>query len=127
MQVVLNRQTTKDLRRHLRRNQTDVEKVLWGRLRNRQLGGYKFYRQYGVQGFVVDFYCPEKKVSVEVDGGQHNSEVGRISDMERRRKLELLGIYELRFWNNEVMRNLEGVLEKIKLHLTSSLAKEEEI
>jgi very-short-patch-repair endonuclease len=50
MQVVLNRQTTKDLRRYLRRNQTDAEKVLWSRLRNRGLGGYKFYRQYGVGG-----------------------------------------------------------------------------
>ncbi len=97
--------------RRLRENQTDVEDKLWSRLRDRQLTGVKFRRQHPIGLFIVDFCCVERGVVVELDGGQH---VDRSSADERRtRVLERLGYRVLRFWDNEVLSNLEGVLERI--------------
>ena len=130
MSKVLNPKKTKDLRRKLRRNQTDAEKLLWNHLRNRQLGGCKFYRQYGLGKYVVDFFCPAYRLVIELDGGQHNEdEVARLDEL-RTNTIELLGNKVVRFWNNDVMNNIEGVLEEIesyiKLHLPSSSSEEEE-
>src|SRR5262249_19465057 len=97
--------------RRLRRQQTDAERILWFRLRDRRLGGWKFRRQMSLNGFVVDFCCPDARLVIELDGGQHATRTKE--DEARTRDLEASGYLVLRFWNNEVMRNLEGVLEAI--------------
>lgn len=97
--------------RSLRRGSTDAEHVLWGHLRRKQLAGLKFRRQQPVDKFVVDFVCFEKRIIIEVDGGQHSIE--REKDFQRDSYLIKNGFKVLRFWNNEVLKNIEGVLEEI--------------
>ena len=97
--------------RELRKNTTDAEQRLWENLRNRQMGSWKFRRQYPVGPFIVDFVCVERKVVVEVDGGQHAIDLER--DSERSEYLKGRGYRLLRFWNNEVLEQLEPVLEVI--------------
>ena len=90
---------------------TDAERKLWRHLRNRELGGWKFRRQYPVGPFIVDFICVEKSVVIEVDGGQHaeNEEL----DLQRSAFLNKMGYQVVRFWNNEVLQETEAVLEAI--------------
>ncbi len=102
-----------DAARDLRRNMTDAERLLWRHLRGRQLGGCKFRRQHPVDRYVLDFFCVEARLAVEVDGGQHDDEKARALDAERTRFLNEQGIRVLRFWNNEVLSNITGVLESI--------------
>ncbi|MCF8719556.1 endonuclease domain-containing protein [Nitrospina gracilis] len=102
--------TSSDFHKHLRRNLTDAERKLWGALRNRQLQGNKFRRQVPLATYVVDFVCMEKQVVVEVDGGQH---LDSAKDAKRTAALEDQGFQVLRFWNNEVLQNLDGVLQVI--------------
>jgi len=99
-----------DRARRLRRNQTDAERKLWGRLRDRRLLGVKFYRQYSIGPFFVDFFSLEARLVIEVDGSQHAEDVG---DQSRTEFLTQLGYRVLRFWNNEVLGNIEGVQEAI--------------
>jgi very-short-patch-repair endonuclease len=96
--------------KRLRRNQTDAERLLWFRLRDRRLGGLKFKRQMPVHQYVVDFCCSDARLIVELDGGQHAEQV---ADVARTKKLETLGYLVLRFWNNDVLSNIDGVLETI--------------
>ena len=95
----------------LRNNATDAEKRLWRNLSNRQLGGFKFSRQMPVGPFICDFMCRHAGLVVELDGGQHDSQAGR--DEERTRFIESEGYWVIRFWNNEVTGNLEGMLSAI--------------
>jgi very-short-patch-repair endonuclease len=97
--------------RRLRRNQTDAERILWFRLRDRRLDGWKFKRQVPVDRFVADFVCADGMLIVELDGGQHERDKER--DADRTNALEAMGYVVLRFWNNDVMRNIDGVLEVI--------------
>ncbi len=97
--------------RHLRKNLTDAERRLWSELRLRQAGGFKFRRQFPIGRYIVDFACPERKLIVEVDGGQHSEQINY--DTDRTRWLESQGFRVLRFWNNEIQTNLEGVKETI--------------
>ena len=97
--------------RELRKRQTDVERILWLRLRDRRLDGWKFRRQMPVDHFVVDFCCPDAKLIVELDGGQHAVHGQR--EIDRTQALEAMGYLVLRFWNIDVMRNVDGVLEAI--------------
>jgi very-short-patch-repair endonuclease len=97
--------------RHLRANQTDVEKRLWSRLRNRGLLGLKFRRQVPLGEFVADFVCADHALVVELDGGQHASSEAR--DNRRTAWLEARGWRVIRFWNNEINENIEGVLQVI--------------
>jgi very-short-patch-repair endonuclease len=99
--------------RQLRREQTDAEKLLWYCLRNRQLFGIKFRRQYPVGPYVLDFYCYEHKLWVELDGGQHYERVGIQHDEQRQAFLKSHGIYTLRFSNSEVLQAIEAVLLQI--------------
>ncbi|MGB0085374.1 MAG: DUF559 domain-containing protein [Rhodomicrobiaceae bacterium] len=96
--------------RKLRRNQTDAELKLWLHLRNRRLDGLKFRRQVRVAGFVADFLCEGTKLIVEVDGSQHAEDA---NDAERTKVLQAAGFEVLRFWNSDVLHNIEGVLERI--------------
>jgi very-short-patch-repair endonuclease len=97
--------------RKLRRNQTDAERALWFRLRDRRLRGLKFRRQMPIDRYVADFCCEAAHLIIELDGGQH---VERSKeDGERTAALEAQGYLVLRFWNNDILRNLDGVVESI--------------
>jgi very-short-patch-repair endonuclease len=101
--------------RKLRGNQTDAETVLWNRIRNRQIDGYKFVRQEPIAGYICDFVCRESLLIIEVDGGQHSEST---SDAIRDRRLAEDGYRVLRFWNYDVLGNLEGVLATIQTELS---------
>ena len=99
------------LARGLRINQTDAETKLWHRLRSRQISGCKFVRQEPVGRYICDFVCRERKLIIEVDGGQH---LESNNDIIRDRMLTEDGYRILRFWNNDVFRNIDGVLQTIE-------------
>ncbi|MBI5221182.1 MAG: DUF559 domain-containing protein [Candidatus Magasanikbacteria bacterium] len=99
--------------RILRENQTLWEAKLWQVLRNRQLAHWKFRRQYQIGKYVVDFCCLSKKLVIELDGGHHNIEQNKIKDEEKQKYIESQGYKALRFWNDEVDKNIEGVIDKI--------------
>jgi very-short-patch-repair endonuclease len=99
----------------LRKNFTDTERLLWKYLRAKQMEGCKFRRQEPIGSYIVDFVCHEKKMVIEVDGGQHSAD--RERDDERDSWLEGQGYRVLRFWNNEVLTNIKGVLEVIRGYL----------
>jgi very-short-patch-repair endonuclease len=99
-----------EIARKLRRNQTDAERLLWSQLRDRRLANAKFRRQTPIAGYVADFVCEDAKLIVEVDGGQHSE---NARDNERTAVLEAFGYRLLRFWNNDVITNLDGVLQRI--------------
>lgn len=101
------------LARNLRKEQTDAEQRLWSLLRNRQFCGMKFRRQFPMAPYVLDFYCDEKRLGIELDGGQHNEPDKQQTDKERTAFLEGKGIKIIRFWNNEVLRETEAVLEQL--------------
>ncbi len=97
--------------RELRGASTDAERLLWKHIRNRQLEGLKFRRQVPLLGFYADFYCESANLVVELDGGQHAVQSGW--DSNRMDVLQAAGIHVLRFWNNEVLENIDGVLSEI--------------
>ena len=99
--------------RQLRRDQTDAEKLLWYCLRSRQLYGLKFRRQYPIGLYVLDFYCHEYKLCIELDGGQHYTSAGIQHDEQRQAFLALQDIHTLRFSNKDVLQHLEAVLLQI--------------
>lgn len=100
--------------RTLRRDATEAEKLLWMHLRDRKLAGLKFRRQHRIGRYTADFCCEEEKLVVELDGGQHAE---KISDDEQRTQyIEKLGYRVVRYWNNEVLDNIEGVLDDIRLN-----------
>lgn len=96
--------------RSLRRNQTEAEARLWSRLRNRQLGGHKFRRQMVVGNFIADFGCAAANLLIELDGSQH---ADSQADVARTEAIESYGFNVIRFWNNDVTDNLDGVLAAI--------------
>jgi len=103
--------------RKLRESQTEVESKLWRSLRDRQLTDAKFRRQHPIGPFVIDFCCVETRLVVELDGGQHSDRA--VADQQRTKYLNSLGYRVLRFWDNEVLENVEGVLERIAEQLRS--------
>ena len=106
---IFNRKETKEKRLTLRKNQTDAEKMLWSKIRNKQLGGHKFFRQYGIGSYIADFYCPQLRIVLEVDGGFHYQKETIEYDNERERCMKELGIRTIRFTNLDVLKNIEGV------------------
>ncbi len=110
---IYNDKKLKQLRRGLRQNQASVEAIIWSKLRNRQLNNLKFFRQYSVGNYILDFYCPKVRLAIEVDGGQHNEEKHQAKDKDRTNYLKQNSIKVIRFWNNEIRDNLDGVLERI--------------
>ena len=97
--------------RRLRRDQTDVERKLWFRLRDRRLDGWKFRRQVTIGPYIADFCCESARLIIELDGGQHAER--SAADAKRTTALEAQGYLVLRFWNNDVLQNMDGVLESI--------------
>ena len=114
MNRIYNKIEFKERRRSLRRSQTKAEKLLWRHIRNKNFFGLKFFRQYSVDSYILDYYCPTYKLAIELDGGQHAEEENQRHDKIRTDYLKSKGIEVMRFWNNEVMQNLEGVLEEIE-------------
>lgn len=104
--------------RQLRRNQTDVEQILWRQLRDRRFNGVKFRRQHPVGPYIVDFISLEKRLVIELDGGHHNSLQGKNKDKQRLAWLEQNNYNVLRFWNNELINDLDSVLFVINNALT---------
>ena len=96
----------------LRKRPTEAEQLLWNKLRQQQLEGFKFRRQQPIDNYIVDFVCFEKRIIVEVDGGQHATR--SKDDTARDTYLRQQGFQVLRFWNNEVLQNINGVLEVVK-------------
>lgn len=103
--------------RFMRKNPTKPEQVLWNALKNSQLKGYKFRRQHPLDQFIVDFYCHEAKLVVEVDGGYHETSEQKEKDEGRTFELEKFGIRTVRFSNDEVLNDLKSVLDCIEGHL----------
>jgi len=110
---LLNDSTLKEKRLKLRKNQTFAESRMWSKLRSKRLGGIKFFRQYSVGNYILDFYSPQIKLAVEIDGGQHNDITVKKYDSKRTNFLSEQGIKLIRFWNNEVIESIEEVLEVI--------------
>jgi very-short-patch-repair endonuclease len=102
--------------RALRKNSTDAERKLWSVLRSRQLNGFKFRQQVEIDGYIVDFLCSECRLIIEVDGGQHSPE----RDARRTTFLESQGFRVIRFWNNDVLQNLDGVWTTIEQALNTA-------
>jgi very-short-patch-repair endonuclease len=104
--------------RKLRKEPTPWENKLWYYLRAKRFKSFKFRRQFVIAGYIVDFCCHEKKLIIELDGGQHNEKYNRLNDAERTKILNSLDFRVLRFWNNEIDENIEGVLDTIYKELT---------
>ena len=109
-----NKTTEKEKRRKLRRYSTQAEQLVWNFLRNRQLLGYKFRRQYSVDQYVTDYYCSEIKLAVELDGASHNAIEQNKYDIKRQKELEAFGIKFVRISDDELFSNPNKAFEKIE-------------
>jgi len=98
----------------LRENPTQAEEVMWLSLRNNQLDGYKFRRQHPLLRYVVDFYCHQLKLVIEIDGEYHQTVQQKKLDKERTANIEFQGLHAIRFTNDEVLADMDSVLRKIK-------------
>ncbi len=115
MTQIYNRNSEKQKRQQLRKNRPKAEYILWQKLRNKQIENCKFRSQYSVAEFVIDFYCAELKLAIEIDGESHFIDGTQEYDRERQAFIEATGIQFIRFTNNDVYENLEGVLEIVRL------------
>ena len=112
---IYNRIETKANRRYLRKNMTHAERVLWHKIKAKQLFGTKFRRQFGIGKYIVDFYCPRYKLAIEVDGDSHyRNEKVKVYDRRRQTYIESFGVRFLRFTNVEIYQNMNGVLLAIE-------------
>lgn len=102
----------------LKKDMTTAEKILWNELRNRKLDGHKFRRQHPIATFIVDFYCHESKLIIEVDGKIHLTNENQAYDKQRTEQLEIYGMRLIRFTNDQVLENTTSVLNEIRKHLT---------
>ena len=109
----------KQLSRELRENMTEAERLLWRKIRMKQLNGYQFYRQKPIDDYIVDFYCPKAKFIIEVDGSQHFDGENIENDRIRDEVINGLGLKILRFTNVEVMTDIDGVVENILENMRS--------
>ncbi|KAB2879375.1 DUF559 domain-containing protein [bacterium] len=100
---------------------TRAERLLWQSLRNRGIEGFKFRRQHSVGPFVLDFYCPELKLAIEVDGYSHDSEETKKYDTERQKIIEVYGVRFLRIRDEEVHKNIDKILDRIRSEIETKL------
>ena len=110
MSRIINNFKRKDIRKELRKNQTPQEIILWSKLRDNQTK-YKWKRQVSIGPYIADFYCSKKLLAIEIDGSQHLDD--KEYDREREKYFLNLGIKTIRFWNNEINTNTEGVMMEI--------------
>jgi very-short-patch-repair endonuclease len=113
-----NRIELKTFRKSLRNNSTLAEAILWKHIKGRQLNGRKFRRQHSIGSYILDFYCPEEKLAIELDGAHHFTPEGLAHDEKRTHYLNSLNIKVLRFENDLILHNTPFVLAEIKKHLT---------
>ncbi|OIN60267.1 endonuclease domain-containing protein [Arsenicibacter rosenii] len=118
-QLIHNRKALEEIRRTLRREATFAEQLLWQQIRNKQLG-YKFRRQHSIGSFVVDFYCPEKRLVLEIDGNIHDESEIQINDQERDSVLAEMYIRVLRIKNDDIYDRMPDALLTIRKHLDSA-------
>jgi very-short-patch-repair endonuclease len=111
---IFNKKELMPKRKELRNNSTYAEVFFWQQVKGRQLEGRKFRRQSSIGSYIVDFYCPEEKLVVELDGEVHFDEEAIKYDKKRTEFMESVGLKVIRFENNEVLKNTEYVLSKIK-------------
>lgn len=102
-----------NLKRQLRSNMTGPETRLWSRLRARQFQGLKFRRQHGIGPYIVDFYCPEQSLVIEVDGDSHADADQIVKDGQREKYLRSRGLRVIRYINDDIVKNMDGVLEDL--------------
>lgn len=107
-------------RRLLRKEATRAEQILWKELRTKQLMGYKFRRQHGIGPYIVDFCAPRERLVIEVDGDIHAQSDQKEADSNRQEEIERLGYQVIRYTNEEIYQNLEGVLSNLLSHLTKT-------
>ena len=115
MTRIYNKKSQQEKRRRLRKNMTKAEAILWLQLKNKKILGQRFLRQYSVLTYIVDNYCPNAKLAIEVDGATHLSEEEIEYDNRRQKEIENFGIAFLRFRNDEIYDDLYNVIEKIKV------------
>lgn len=113
MTKIFNRTNSKETRKELRNNLTKGEVILWLYLKGKQLGGFKFRRQHGIHGYVVDFYCPEIKLAVEVDGVTHNFEEVFEKDQRRQAVIEKEGVVFKRYQSDAIFNRLDQTLDDL--------------
>ena len=111
--MLLYNRNLKSLSRQLRANFTDAEKLLWSKIRKKQIKNYQFFRQKPIGNYIVDFYCNAAKLVIEIDGGQHYEDENARNDKIRESFLEKQGLRIMRFTNLDVLKNIENVVEKI--------------
>jgi very-short-patch-repair endonuclease len=113
MNKTFNRPAQKRIRQYLRNNATDAERKLWEMLKGKQLLGYKFRRQQGIEQYILDFYCPQEKLAIGIDGATHSTPQQKASDRQRTERIQSHGITVLRFNNTDIFENPDGVLTAI--------------
>ncbi len=116
MELIHNLKDLKDKRRELRKNPTYEERIIWARLRGKQLG-CRWHRQHSIGPYIVDFYCPTAKLILELDGNHHREKESENYDEERTVFFKNLGLKVLRVWNNEIHHNLNEVMVNINSYL----------
>lgn len=114
MTLHYNKTESKVRRRQLRKDMTHCEKLMWIYLRNRNLSGQKFRRQYSVDSYIIDFYCPSLKLAIEIDGEIHEQEDQKTYDIARQRHIEGYGIKFLRIKNEEIINDMDTVMKNIE-------------
>ena len=113
MAIIYNRKREQKKRRYLRKNMPKSEVLLWTKLKNRQMHGERFLRQYGVDQYILDFYCPRLKLAIEADGDSHFVIGAEDYDKARQEYIESFGIEFLRFKNEDVYKNIDGVCQTV--------------
>jgi very-short-patch-repair endonuclease len=113
MTEAFNKQELKARRRSLRKNMPKAEVLLWSKLKNKQILGERFLRQYSVDHYVLDFYCPQLKLAIEIDGDSHFMLGAEEQDKARQEHIEAFGIRFLRFTNDDIYKNIDGVCQVV--------------
>lgn len=115
-----NIKSMKSARRELRSNQTEAEKKLWELVRGKKVNGSKFYRQYSIGPYIVDFYCSKSRLAIELDGSGHLESEAITYDKERDAYFKSSGVKTIRFWNDEVIKTPTTVIQKISQQLSNA-------
>ncbi len=113
MTKLYNLSRLKTKRKYLRNNSTKAEVLLWKQLSGSKINGLKFRRQHSIGRYILDFYCPEKRLGIELDGSAHGPDQRKEYDAKRQRFIETCSIVVLRFYNDQVINNISGVLTSI--------------
>jgi Uncharacterized protein conserved in bacteria len=108
-----NNKTFRDRRRELRNNQTPAEKILWKYVSKNRIQNLRFLRQYSTGPYILDFYCPKIRLGIELDGSPHKEKRTKLYDADREKYLDGLDINVIRFWNDDVLRNIKNVLDSL--------------